>query len=65
MIDDCNLMDLGSNGYKYTWRGQISHGDMRTYERLNRTIYNANWRTQFSDAQVNVLAQVDFSRGYL
>lgn len=34
IINNCNLMDLGSNGYKYNYRGPISHGGLEMYERF-------------------------------
>lgn len=34
---------------------------MNTYERLDRALFNEKQGTQFSDAQVKVLARVDFS----
>lgn len=56
-----NLMELGYSGYKYTWRGPISHGGLRIYERLDRGLSNDQWRIQFLNAQVKVLTQLDFS----
>ncbi|KAI5405563.1 hypothetical protein KIW84_052374 [Lathyrus oleraceus] len=60
-INCCNPMDLGLIGYKYNWRGPISHGGLRIYERLDRMLSNDQWRLQFPDAQVKVLTRLDFS----
>lgn len=54
-------MDLGSTGYKYTWRDPISHGGFRIYERIDRVLSNDQWRLQFPNAQVKVLIRLDFS----
>jgi hypothetical protein len=60
-IEDCNLMDLGSVGSKYTWRGPIFHGGQQIFERLDRAMSNENWRLMFPDGYVKVLPRVDFS----
>ncbi|KAK2451297.1 hypothetical protein QL285_010365 [Trifolium repens] len=60
-ITACNLLDLGSMGHKYTWRGTIYHGGQRIYERLDRALSNEKWRVSFPDCCVKVLARVDFS----
>ncbi|MCH86446.1 hypothetical protein A2U01_0007303, partial [Trifolium medium] len=60
-INACNLMDLGSVGAKFTWRGPIYHGGQRIYERLDRALSNDKWRIQFPDGFVKVLPRVDFS----
>lgn len=52
----CNLMDLGSHGPKYTWGGPIYHGSQRIYEKLDRALCNEDWRLNFPDASVKVLA---------
>lgn len=39
----CNLMDLCSSSYKYTWRDPISQGGLRVYERLERVLSNDQW----------------------
>ena len=33
-VNCCNLMDLGSIGHKYMWKGSISHGGLRIYDTL-------------------------------
>jgi hypothetical protein len=60
-IEDCKLMDLGSVGSKYTWRGPIFNGGQRIYERLDRALSNENWRIMFPDGYVKVLPRLDFS----
>ncbi|CAL5213940.1 unnamed protein product [Lathyrus oleraceus] len=60
-INGCNLMDLGYTGYKYTWRGPISHGAGRIYEELDRVLGNELWRLQFPNVGVQVLTRPEFS----
>jgi hypothetical protein len=60
-INDCNLMDLGAVGSKFTWRGPIYHGGQRIFERLDRALSNESWRLAFPDGYVKVLTRVDFS----
>jgi hypothetical protein len=60
-INACKLMDLGSVGAKFTWRGPIYHGGQRIYERLDRALSNDNWRIQFPEGFVKVLPRIDFS----
>lgn len=59
-IDACHLMDLGSVGSKFTWRGPTLNG-VQTFRRLDRVLCNDNWRFSFSNAFVKVLPRVDFS----
>jgi hypothetical protein len=44
VIDDCNLMDMGYTGDKFTWQ----HGNIR--ERLDRDLANEAWSDKFPDA---------------
>eukprot|EP00258_Populus_trichocarpa_P027694 XP_024443713.1 uncharacterized protein LOC112324533 [Populus trichocarpa] len=57
-VQECKLIDLGSKGPKYTWRGGIRNGYMRVQERLDRCFGNAQWRQLFQDANVLVLPRV-------
>lgn len=53
-IDKCHLMDLGSEGHRYTWRGPILSHATRIYKRLDRALSNNTWRLQFGEAKVLV-----------
>lgn len=53
-ISSCNLIDLGSEGHNYTWRGPISNFANRIFKRLDRGLCNIAWRTEFCDAFVRV-----------
>lgn len=59
-MNDCRLLDLGSIGPKFTWKGPLKNG-VRTYRRLDRGLCNDEWRIQFPEAIVRVLLRVDFS----
>lgn len=48
-------MDLGSTGYKYTWR------DPLVFEKLNRGLSNDIWRTMILKAHVQVLHRLNYS----
>lgn len=39
-MDECNLVDIGASGPKFTWRGPIFHGGRGIYERLDRACGN-------------------------
>ncbi|MCH98674.1 DUF4283 domain protein [Trifolium medium] len=55
------LVDMGSIGPKFTWRGPIYHGGQRIYEKLDRALCNEKWRLSFPDGYVKILARVEFS----
>jgi hypothetical protein len=57
-IQDCGLLDLGSVGPKFTWRGHESRGYGRVHERLDRGLGNELWRLQFPAMCVRVLPRV-------
>jgi hypothetical protein len=57
-IQDCGLLDLGSVGPKFTWRGHESRGYGRVHERLDRGLGNQLWRLQFPAMCVRVLPRV-------
>ncbi|MCH97659.1 hypothetical protein A2U01_0018655, partial [Trifolium medium] len=54
-INQCRLIDLGSIGSRYTWRGPLYNGVDRIYERLDRAMSNDAWRISFPNAIVKVL----------
>jgi hypothetical protein len=60
-INACKLMDMGSVGTKFTWRGPLVHGHERIFERLDRTLCNDEWRVMFPEAIVRVLPRIEFS----
>jgi hypothetical protein len=60
-INKCKLIDLGSIGSRFTWRGPLYNGVDRIYERLDRALCNDAWRISFPNALVKVLPRVDFS----
>jgi exonuclease III len=60
-INRCRLIDLGSIGSRYTWRGPLYNGVDRIYERLDRALCNDAWRISFPNVIVKVLPRVDFS----
>lgn len=62
-INNCQLIDLGSVGTKFTWKGPLYHDGFHIFKRLDRALSNANWRLRFHEAYVNVrvLARVSYS----
>ena len=50
-VADCELMDLGFNGYRFTWRNN-REGDDLIEERLDRALGNINLREKFPQLQV-------------
>ncbi|GAU13502.1 hypothetical protein TSUD_127990 [Trifolium subterraneum] len=60
-MNAANLIDMGAMGPKFTWRGPLYHGGQRIYERLDRALCNEQWRLNFPDGFVKVLARVEFS----
>jgi hypothetical protein len=55
-LEDCHLCDLGFVGPKFTWSNG-REGDAFTKERLDRVVANPEWRMQFVDVEVVVLAR--------
>jgi hypothetical protein len=60
-INKCKLMDTGSVGTKFTWRGPLVQGHDRIFERLDRAMCNDEWRIMFPEAIVKVLTRIEFS----
>ncbi|XP_045810455.1 uncharacterized protein LOC123904892 [Trifolium pratense] len=60
-INDCNLIDCGATGPKFTWRGPVFQNKDRIFERLDRAFSNDEWRLGFPNAVVKVLPRVNFS----
>ena len=59
-INNYNLIELGSKRHGFTCCGPLYLGGHRTYEKPDRAFGNEEWRLKFPDAQVKVLARVDF-----
>ncbi|XP_026385175.1 uncharacterized protein LOC113280813 [Papaver somniferum] len=51
VLSFCGLIDLGSNGPKFTWNNKRA-GAANIKERLDRALVNSNWQTRFNKAQV-------------
>jgi hypothetical protein len=56
-LEECNLVDLGFRGPKYTW-SNCREGRAIIKERLDRGVANMEWRTWFPAALVSVEAAV-------
>jgi hypothetical protein len=59
-INSCKLLDMGSVGPKFTWRGPLYHGGQRIFERLDRALCNDLWRLDFPNGFVKVLTCLEF-----
>jgi hypothetical protein len=60
-INNCKLIEMGSGGPKFTWRGPLYHGGQRIFERLDRALCNDLWRLDFPNGYVKVLTRLEFS----
>ena len=57
-MDDCNMMDLGFSGPKYTWKNKRESGNLIQC-RLDRCWVNPGWKELYPEANVTHLARVD------
>lgn len=53
-IDKCQLIDMGSEGPRFTWRGPITKFANRLYKKLDRGLCNRAWRNEFAEAFIRV-----------
>lgn len=56
-LADCQLVDLGFRGPKYTWSNGRG-GAALTRERLDRAVANVEWSSYFNASEGNVLARL-------
>ena len=61
-MDDCNFLDLGFSGPKFTWSNRRQISDL-ILERIDRCFANPAWRTLYPEASVTHLPRV-FSDHY-
>jgi nitrogen fixation-related uncharacterized protein len=55
-LEDCNLVDLGFVGLKFTWwNGR--HGQYSNKEWLDRALANPEWSSVFNVVQVDILTR--------
>ncbi|KAI9119115.1 hypothetical protein K1719_009790 [Acacia pycnantha] len=57
-IQDCNLIDFGSNGPFYTWRGPKWDGLERVHKRLDKCFCNVQWQEKFTNVELRVIPRV-------
>lgn len=57
MIDDCNFIDLGAVGSKFTWEKR-ENGVRTIAKRLDRALGDISWRHVFPEAYVEHLPSV-------
>ncbi|KAL4343866.1 hypothetical protein AHAS_Ahas11G0121200 [Arachis hypogaea] len=60
-INNYNIIDLGFSGSRHIWRGLQRDEQDRIFKRLNRALANADWRTTFQEANVEVLPRVSLN----
>ena len=53
-IEKCRLIDLGTEGPRYTWRGPRVKLASRLYKKLDRALANVEWKMKFGEAKVKV-----------
>lgn len=61
-INSCNLIDLGSEGPRFTWRGPLVNHATILYKKLDWALCNVAWRNLFSEAMVKVGHRIQSDR---
>ncbi|KAI9085778.1 hypothetical protein K1719_032192 [Acacia pycnantha] len=57
-IEDCNFIDIETQGPFFTWKGPKWEGLERVYKRLDHCLCSVSWHEKFEDAVVCVLPRV-------
>ena len=57
-VQECRLIDLGSLGPKFTWRGAKNRGYERVFKRLDKGFSNQSFKIQFPELSIHVLPRV-------
>ena len=57
VLDECNLLDLGYMGNKFTWSKSFPNGGM-VWERLDRAVSTVEWLDLFPVTKVQTLSCV-------
>ena len=57
VLDECNLLDLGYVGNKFTWSKNLPNGGM-VWERLDRAVSTTDWIELFPATKVQTLSCV-------
>ena len=55
-LDDCNMVDMGFNGPRYTWTNKRDISDL-ILERIDRFFMNPDWCVLYPDAKVTHLTR--------
>ncbi|PKI53756.1 hypothetical protein CRG98_025886 [Punica granatum] len=58
-LDHAGLMDLGSTGARFMWRGPLFQGYDRVFKRLDRAVCNTEWRILFPEATIHKRIQIE------
>ncbi|KAI9108207.1 hypothetical protein K1719_020690 [Acacia pycnantha] len=58
-IEDCNLIDLNTQGPFFTWKGPKWEGLDRVYMRLDRCLCNNRWQENFANADIKVVPRLN------
>ena len=57
VLDQCDLMDIGTIGTKFTWCRSVQ-GRRKMLKGLDRVLTNISWRHTFTEAFVETLCRV-------
>lgn len=53
-IARCKLIDMGTEGPRYTWKGPRCQFSTHLYKKLDRGLCNLEWRNEFNEAFIRV-----------